>query len=717
MRRHRPLVLALLLMLAALACPGLAAAAPAKHALLIGCTRYDHLPEAYHLTGPGNDVRLLRDFLISKFGFPKPNVTVLAEDAGGEENRPKRANIEREFKRLAQAAQRGDQVVILMAGHGSRQPQAHPDDPRKYEPDGLDEIFLPADADKWEQQIGKVANSIADYEIRDWLDAIRKKGASILIIIDACHSASMVRGTDEERLREVPMEKLVPENAVQKIKQQVKQHAEKTRGKPGKPAPFQISGDATDLVAIYAAQRTEPTVEKKLPMDSSAAKYYGLLTWTMVNVLSQAKSPMTYTELVQRIHAQYVQWDRNAPTPLVEGKDRHREFLGVREWPERSRILLGKASGDQGWMVNAGALQGLTPGTILAFLPPAGKGDKPVGHVKITRLGTLESLVEPCAHAGLPVAKSLAEGGRCQAVMVDYGSQRLRVAVDPGKAKASAELARLEKAMKGLDKAGSLVRPVPALKEADWLVRWQDGEAWLLPAAGVVQTQLAGKAGLFGPAPRDNSLQKWLEDRLTRVARVRNLLALATGSGGELSSPDIKVKLELLKFPDRSREAKPTVIQWGSQGLVVKPGDIIAFRVTNEGSETVDFTLLFIDSGYGISSFFPPPGTVTDNRLASGKSQITKKAVVTAKTLGQEHMLAVVVKAKTDQQPLDFGCLAQPTMERARGIKGSDTLDSPLGKLFQHAMYGQGKKRGLDKVDFDEYLLQAISWKTEKNQK
>src|SRR4051812_2610902 len=40
-----------------------------KRALLVGVTKYDHLPE-YQLTGPANDVRLMRRLLQERYLFP-----------------------------------------------------------------------------------------------------------------------------------------------------------------------------------------------------------------------------------------------------------------------------------------------------------------------------------------------------------------------------------------------------------------------------------------------------------------------------------------------------------------------------------------------------------------------------------------------------------------------------------------------------------------------
>src|ERR1700677_2091324 len=97
-----------------------------RHALLVGVTFYENLPAAKHLAGPANDVQLVRKMLIEKFQFSPQHIAVLTEQEGKERGKdflPTRSSIEREFKRLAQVAQAGDQIVIHMGGHGSQQPE------------------------------------------------------------------------------------------------------------------------------------------------------------------------------------------------------------------------------------------------------------------------------------------------------------------------------------------------------------------------------------------------------------------------------------------------------------------------------------------------------------------------------------------------------------------------------------------------------------------
>ena len=170
-----------------------------RHALLIGCTTYDRRPDIRPLVGPANDVQLMHDLLERHFSFPEQNIVVLSEKRGGD-HRPVRAAIEREFKALAQRAQKGDQVVILMSGHGSQQPDDG--DPAKSdELDGLDEIFLPADIGPREETTKFVPNAIIDDELGTWVSAIASKGAHVFIVIDACHSGTMLRGDVEDLAR------------------------------------------------------------------------------------------------------------------------------------------------------------------------------------------------------------------------------------------------------------------------------------------------------------------------------------------------------------------------------------------------------------------------------------------------------------------------------------------------------------------------------------
>lgn len=702
-----------------------------KYALLVGCTNYPNLDPRFNLAGPSNDVVLARDMLVNRFGFPAENVVVLSDDIGGDDTMPTRANIARQWESLGQKAARGDQVVVLMAGHGTQAPMtdANADD----EADGLDEVFLPRDVGPWNDTVGDVENAIRDDDIRGWIATIRDKGADLFVIIDACHSGTMTRDAGDEVKRELRPEDLgVPKAVLDKLSAQaadgenqtakenelLDDQPEQTRGVGGES----VASDGPVLVALYAAQSIEPTVEKKMPQRGADRKYFGLLTYTMNEILTQAESKMTYRELVQKIHRQYVQWGRVSPTPVLEGNGIDREVLGLDSFPERARILI-TGTKDTGFKINAGALNGLTAGSILAVFPPAGEtdADKPIGHVKILDNGFLpvEAQIEPCAHLDLPPPTELKSGLRCQPVYVDFGDQRLRVAADKLTDKGEAIPDELWNELKVhiedfADEQKHLVEALDDQADANWLLRYDSLDSkklYLTPAAGWLGQKEGKLPPLFGPAPEGDELSGWLNDALSRISRVQSLLKIS-GGGGDTWSDTSKLDVQIVRYQD-ANDKRGAPVEFGRGGIQLYNGDRVGFRVKNTGSEPQDVTMLLIDSGYGIHVLYPTPGAA--NRLFPD-NQYVKSGKITANTTGQEHLVVIAMTAKPVDEPVNFSFLAQPTIERSRAV-GGENMNSPLGKIFQNALYGEGNTRGFASDEIDNYVVQAITWTTVPEQR
>ena len=348
-----------------------------RRALLVGVTKYEHLPVAQHLEGPAHDVQLMRRLLQERYQFPDEGIVTLTENEGNAARRPTRANVEREFHRLADQARAGDQVVVMLAGHGSRQPESNPPDPVNPEPDGIDEIFLPADVSVWKGPRERVPGAIVDNEIGAWLRAITAKEAYVWAIFDCCHSGTMTRGV--ETVRELPPGILVPEAELDKARRRAAERQGKTRTRgmsPEKPAPFVPQQPSDYLVAVYACRPGETTPESMQPPDSLHPESHGLLTYTLVEILArsaESKTSLTYRELVERLQVRYTGRPQGSPTPLVEGRGRDRIVLGT-EQPARSPLLLTRVR--DGYKVNAGDLYGLTPGASWRWSrPPEPKGN------------------------------------------------------------------------------------------------------------------------------------------------------------------------------------------------------------------------------------------------------------------------------------------------------------------------------------------------------
>lgn len=689
-----------------------------RHALLVGCTRYGNVPGAF-LEGPGNDVKLMRRLLSERFDFAETDVRILAESMDHDDLRPTRANIEREFQRLAKVAKRGDQVVIFLAGHGAAQPDNDPENPDDPEPDGRDEVFCPADVTQVKPSTtGPIPNAIADDEIHAWLDSILDQGASVWFIVDACHSGTLVRGGGEERDRMIPAEMLGLDSSPGSSATIRGRSNETSRGVPNEPIAFEVTRQPDRLVATYAAQPNEATPEVPLPKDDANREYHGLFTYTLAKVLMEARTAVTYRELVSRIHAQYVKSGRSTPTPLVEGPDRDREVLGRKTWPDRSRILVHRDA-ENGLIASAGAIVGLSRGTVLAVYPPPGAApaDKPLGYVRVSEARLVESVVTPCGFDGLPARDDLPVGARCEVAQMAYGDLRLRLAVDRARLAdegLTSELDRLQRlAPKLAEGDDRLITWTEDVSNADWLLGPRDGQVYLIPAHG--SSAAPGHIGstLVGPMPGTNQV-KWLGDRLRRIARAQNLLQITSqteednwqGWGGS----DLNVEFNVQRRAD-GEDGEAAEVTWERGGRTLRTGESIRFSVKNRSAESIDVTLLFVDSAYGIHSFLLKHPEYT-NRLEKNGEGWTNWLKVSDTTVGLEHVVMIAARGRGAIMA-DFSWLEQPALPDAISRGSNDTtLDTPLGRLFKYGMYGVGQRRGLAEEEAEDAVLKVRSWNT-----
>jgi hypothetical protein len=674
-------------------------------------TKYYHLPidnRSNPLSGPANDVWLMRRMLEERYRFPTEGIVTLTEDEGTPDRRPTRANIEREFRRIADQAREGDQVVILLSGHGSRQPENDPPDPQFPEPDGIDEIFLPADVSKGEGTPVRVPNAIVDDELGRWLRAITAKKAYVWIIFDCCHSGTMTRGT--EVVRELPPDALVPHEELNKARRRAAQRQEKTRGgPPAKPAPFVPQEPSDYLVAVYACRPHELTPECQQPPESPDAKYYGLLTYTLVGLLDKSatsKTPLTYRELAQRLQVRYAGRPQGSPTPLVEGKGQDRVVLGT-EQPMRSRLLLTRDR--NGYKVNEGDLYGLNSGSILAVDSPAGAQEEPrlLGHVRVVATRPFDATVEPCAYEGSELVKDLPPLSTCRPVYLDYALRRYKVAVQAPDGQGAARQ-RLQKAVKTLAEAkDGLVEYLEDPRQADWLVRLEEGKVQLLEAS-------ANRVPFTLKGLEDAGLSDALHRSLEKVYRARNLIALAGDFEGERyrGSPAVDVEVAVLRHKNPS--APGEVLRQPADGWVFRPGDLISFRLLNKSpSLRLDVTLLIVGTDFQIQAFYPKPGEVGKSLEVGGKLDTPPPPgqIGEEPPFGPEHLVVIATPPKN--LPVDFTALAQEGLRRTRAADRGQSLRSPLGELLEYAMYRSGSRSGLSRSFAEQHAMRVLKWRTE----
>jgi hypothetical protein len=674
-----------------------------RFALLVGVTEFTTPAMKKHsLEGPANDVALFRTLLTREgFDVPPANIVSLAGLPADESARPTRANIEREFRALRDAVRPGDHVVVLLAGHGSQQP-ANPD-PTDEEPDGLDEIFLPADAAGWDGASSRVTNAIVDDDVRLWVNAIRNGGAIVWLIVDSCHSGTMTRAAGSRwRERGIPPDALIPASALAAARS-------RTTTAPERPA-FELSASAADIAALYAADMTERTPE--LPMPDRNGPVHGLFTYTLARLLMEHPGPVTYRELVQRVIDRY-QSEGFGPTPALEGAGIDREVLGERSARSRTTFAFEERPRGSRWTLAAGSIHGLTPGSILELLPPSGPAT-PFGYVKVVDVHPASAIVEPTAFEKLPApaATAVSAGSRARVKYHEFGALTLRVAlqravtpsggseivyevVPPGRGPAT-----LERALGSLRALSNGLAQRVDSSDADWFVRVSENRVILVPAREPMTIRPRSGAQVTGPSKRFDvgdigaaDLPDALARQLGTIARATNLARLST-----YVDPEARLQLSVLK--DRS-DGKRTPILPAEGNPIVKAGEHLQFVVRNGGGVPLDVTLLYIDANYGVWELFPDNDSLLDNRVEPGQERRLAPREINADPVGWESVVAIGVESTLRHQ--NFLSLAQPSLPEMRSA--SDGPPSPLRLLLESAVFGTRSSQSAPLLDRGRFAV------------
>ncbi len=658
---------------------------PGRRALLIGCTKYDHLGPGWQLAGPANDVALMKAVLTEKFGFD-PRAVVCLTEGTGDDLRPTRANIAREFGRLAEAARAGDQVFVLLAGHGSRQPESDPPHPLYPEPDGIDEVFLPADARKPDPPARHVRNAIIDDELGAWLKAVADKGAFVCAVFDCCHSGNLSRAA--ETSRDVPPAELLPPGALDAAR---KRAADRADGqKPAEKRPGWLPATSDLLVTVSACRANETTPEAPMPDGGLNSRPHGLLTYTLCEVLTRTVAPLTYAELIHRVQARYAGRPAGTPTPTVEGA-RDREVLGTKTWPGRSNVVLRKTA--TGYAVNAGDLHGLTAGSVLAVEGPAGTADagKRLGFVRVTDTTAAEASVRPVEYDGVPAPAALPDLCVCRVVFTDYGVRKLRVAVADGPDRR----AILDALNPLADPKTGLVTVATSAADADFVLR---------PAPGGLElTEVSpSRPPVPLPAAADRALPDKLAVALERVYRARNLLTVAARADAGRADSELDIEVETRVHATKDGPGVPA----DRTATQLRAGEFVSYRVRNASKVKVDVTLLVVGTDYEIVRFFPHRNEVAKASLDAGQVFDTPVGRIDP-PFGPEDMVAIAVKSQLPQ--IDFGALVQPGVQRGAG--DTNAFKTPLGQLLDSAVWGGGT-RGVTRQAETEMGLRVLSWRT-----
>lgn len=691
------------LMLAATLCWPAAAQAVKGHALIVGVSRYPSLDEGMQLDGPKYDSEMVASYLSKQRArlFRPENIKVLADGVTGAQP-PTRANIENGMAAIASKASAGDFVYLHFSGHGSQQP-ARPGDPN--EPDGRDELFLPADIGAWDDSVGKVKNALVDDEIGAMIGAIRKKGAFVWVVFDSCHSGTVTRGApvnDGVRMRKVAPSALgIPQAALDTSERE----AVKTRGKiaAGESAFVnlaEVGGRTGGLVAFYAAQSTEQAPEMRLPQGEDNRKPHGLLTFTLLQVITEYPG-ISYRRAAQEVLQRYSAMNLDRPTPLFEG-DLDARVFGSSAVEEKPQWPLERRNGEI--RIPAGSLSRLTTGSVVALLDSP-SAEQALGYARVTRTGAMESVLEPIQYRGKPAlsAQTLPELGYAR-----LAEQKLDLALRvarPDWATGSSpgirdRITNLLDSLKPEDGSGLRVQWVMPGEPADVRLAHSsanrgEGEIWLLPASGNRVAEGANKTpSIVLDGKNDGQLRAALADNLTRVARVINLLRVSQGMGVGASAMEVMLKVKR-KGDGVTRELPASSVP------ALHPGDEVHLSAANTTRKPIDINVLFVGSDYSISHWYRER-IHPNGKLSAGLFRVS------ASSLGKERVIVVTSPGKPGSEVLDLGFLAQKALPKTRG-------DAPQGmaSLLRDAGFGGIRTRGVEPLggdgeDGDGTILQFI---------
>lgn len=356
---------ATLVFIALLALP--ANAQPARRALLIGIDDYTAStlpvvgPKQHSgwpdLQGSANDVRILTEMLVLRYGFERKDIVTLTNQQATRE-----AILRAIEQHLIRPAQKGDVVFYYFAGHGAQVPNAASD-----EPDRLDESIVPADSRRG-------AEDIRDKELRPLFNRILDRGAHLTLLLDHCHSGGGFRGMPNgSRPRGIgPAPPIVD------------------RRNYG-PRP-----DERGALALVSTQDLDTAWETRGDDDLM----HGAFSWAWIRAMRDAVAGEPAQETFLRAQARLRgETPFQAPAMLGKSSARLRPFLGMRAGPRgpRAVVAVERVNPDGDVLLQGGWAHGLALGSELT--PIGDRGSR----LHVTQmLGLGRSVARP--NAALPPA-------------------------------------------------------------------------------------------------------------------------------------------------------------------------------------------------------------------------------------------------------------------------------------------------------------------------
>lgn len=331
---------------------------PPMYVLQVGISEYKNMKKYPELKGSINDIVEMKNLLMSdRFNIPESNFKTLLN---GDAKKTRIFDlfqihlIDNAKKYFEKTNDRENGAIILFqfSGHGSQVPDSNPKD----EIDKKDETFVTWDS---EDEFNKNSD-ITDDEIFELTSRLSKYTDNIVFILDSCHSGSGTRdGGDVRRVearKTTPTPVLKEKNKFIQIKKTVADNSQ-TDFLPASDKYIVISAAKSEELAIpinhFATEQSQEPIS------------FGLLTFCLIEELKNAKSDTSYERLMENV-SKNVKTQNPSQTPQLEGDGKRFVFQGLAKREDYSIKILETNPTKKQITIKSGAMQGITPETIIA---------------------------------------------------------------------------------------------------------------------------------------------------------------------------------------------------------------------------------------------------------------------------------------------------------------------------------------------------------------
>ncbi len=308
---------------------------PEKRALLIGIDEYKS-SSVSDLRGAVNDVMLMRNILIAKFGVPAQNIRVLTN-----EDATHAGIVEAIRSHLIDQSEPGDVSILHYSGHGSRMLDASKD-----ETDNWDETIVPHDS----RTPGIF--DISDDQLNGLMKALTQKTKNVTVILDSCNSGTGLRAAGNT-VRTVPNDLRPPPPPAD--------YAITTRGAGDGRDGFSLAD--SNYVLISGSRADQLSNESVFE-----GKRHGALTWFLTRALYAAAEDTTYEDVMDSVRFDVVS-RYPSQEPQLEGTGTDLVLFGV-DRVEAQPYVLVTPTGADSVEIDAGKVFGVRQGATFKVYPP-----------------------------------------------------------------------------------------------------------------------------------------------------------------------------------------------------------------------------------------------------------------------------------------------------------------------------------------------------------